>query len=179
MLDNPLNALIITILNTGLAARSLSSILVKQKNQPTQQGANTLPTLYFFKITDYPYGFLKRTNEWDENSLTEVHKEQQTYLTSYQIDALAIQDPAATTGLTAADIVKTAKGILESDDARETFKQNDVQILKIRDIRNPVFKDDRNQFEASPSFDFTLSHSDTIISASQILQNINISSYRV
>lgn len=57
MLDNALIALLITTLNTGLASIGQSSILVKQANQPTQQGANSAPTVYLSKIADRMYGY--------------------------------------------------------------------------------------------------------------------------
>lgn len=158
MLDNVLIALIRTVIVAGLAVRGLSAITVKQANQPTQVGVNTGSTIYLSKISDHRYGFLKRDDVWNDMTHVMDHTETQQYETVFQVNALAIQNPADTASLTASDIVNITAEILQSDVALATFRASDVGIERITDIRNPAFSDDTDRFEYSPSFDFTLTH---------------------
>jgi hypothetical protein len=54
-----------------------------------------------------------------------------------------------------------------------------VALLKISDIRNPYFKDDRDQFQASPSFDFTLIYNRSLIRDGQAIESIEFNIDRV
>lgn len=162
MRDNQLFALIIPILNAGFAAQSLD-IIVMQNFQPTQQGVPNSPVLYLHKVSDHRYGHVHRKDEWDDEEEVERHTETQWYETTFQASALAIQDPANVNSLTAADILNTAAAILQSDSTIQALGSQNVGILRIMDIRNPYFTDDRDRFEASPSFDFTLTHEQAII----------------
>lgn len=67
MLDNALIALIISTLQTGMTAIGQSSILIKQAWQPTQQGANTQPTVYLHKISDGMIGYPQRQDIPDQD----------------------------------------------------------------------------------------------------------------
>lgn len=169
VLDNPLIKEIIAVMRAGLDANGLSNVKVKQSNQPTNQGANTAPTLYLDKIPgDKRYGFLRRTDEWvdDVDPPFMRHIEAQVYESTFQFTALSIQNPADVTQLTASDLANWAASIIQSDAARLALQAKGIGMLRITEIRNPYFVDDKNRFEASPSFDFTLTHEKVIISTS-------------
>ena len=44
---------------------------------------------------------------------------------------------------------------MQSDKTRDILNESGVGILRITDVRNPYFQDDRDNFEASPNFDIT------------------------
>ena len=117
----------------------------------------------------YVYGYVERKDQWIEEDEIMRHTESQWYETVFQVDALAIQDPSNVTQLTASDIVNYVSSILQSDVALGTFKGQGVGILRITDIRNTPFVDDRDRFEYMPSFDFTLTHEQVIISESPVV----------
>lgn len=161
MTDNELVKLFGPIIEAGLLQRGFTGVKLLAANQPTTQGLLTAPTVYFYKIGDHRFGFLQRTDEWNSLLNQMDHQELQNYETTFQVSALVLQTPPQliTTGYTASDLVNEVSGILQSDSARNTLAQQNVGVLRITDIRNPYFVDDRDTFEASPSFDFVLTHS--------------------
>ena len=62
-----------------------------------------------------------------------------------------------------------AAAILQSQTAIDSFEAVNVGILRIQQLRNPYFSDDRERYEASPSFDFTLTHHQTIITSVAVI----------
>jgi hypothetical protein len=179
MRDNDLIRLFLPIINTGLVVAGFTDVVVKQSNQPTQQGINSGPTVYFFKVGDKRYGYLRRDDEWDENDNLMVHTEMQYYETTFQISALVMQNPKTPYQYTASDLINQAAAILQSDNTISTLEASDVGILRIGEIRNPYFLDDRDQFEAVSSFDFVLTHNQTIISSQPIITKVNFEIDRV
>lgn len=196
MLDNQLITLIIQILNTGFAnlgVPAMTGVLVKQANQPTQQGANSAPTVYLTKIGDRRIGSMKRSSVWvpatSLNITTEsgteittesgnpigtdagsmVNTQLQQYETSFQLSVLATQDPSDLTALTASDILNYAAFVMQADDCISALESNGIGILRINQVRNPYFSDDRQRFEAVPSFDFTLTHKQIIVKNAPII----------
>lgn len=159
MLDNELIVLLSAVLVTGLATyEGLEDVEVIQFNQPTQQGVTTKRALYFSKITDRRYGWPERSDVFNEDDDTFNHTESQFYESDFQIKALALQNPAETTSLTASDLCNIASAILQSDESRKVFKDSGVGVLRITDVTNPYFFNDADNFEASPSFDITLTY---------------------
>lgn len=171
MLDNQLWAIIITIIKAGLtsAGTPFSTLPVLQAEQPTQEGVPEGPAIFLTKLPDHRYGSVGRNDKWDEPNTKMVHTEKQQYESTFQVNALAIQDPANVNSLTAADIVNRVAAILQSDYAIVEFRKSDIGIQRIIEIRNPYFIDDKGRNEASPSFDFILSHKQVIISESPVV----------
>ena len=179
MLDNALISNIISLLNSGLNSIGQAGILVKQAYQPTQQGANTAPTLYLHKIADQRIGTVYRANVWDATSSTMVYTETQQYVTTFQISGLATQDPTQTSGLTASDIVNYAVYVMQSLATITALEALGVGVLRVGDVRNPYFTDDRDRFEASPSFDFQLTHKQIITGTQPIITETELDIYRI
>ena len=98
-----------------------------------------------------------------------VHTENQKYETTFQLSVLATQFPATPTQYTASDICNLCAAILQSSVAIQAFEAQGVGIERVTDVRNPYFTDDRGQFEASPSFDYVLTHNQTITSTTPII----------
>ncbi len=185
MLDNQIFAVLVAALTAGFTALGAAipgPVAVQQSYQPTTQGVNTQNTVFIHKIGDHRYGTVKRETYWEpdtDSGGTMVHKETQYYETTFQIDALAIQNPANVTQLTASDIVNYVAAIMQSDATLQTLYDNKLQILRIIDVRNPYFENDKNRFQASPSFDFTLEHEQVIISSGPVASRIIVNVDRV
>lgn len=178
MTDNELIRLFLPIIQDALAADEFDGVVVKQFNQPTQQGINTAPTVYFSKISDHRYGYLRREDIWNEVKEDFDHIETQMYEATFQIQALVLQNPADPS-YTAADLVNEVAAIMQSDNTLKILAAANVGILRITDIRNPYFKDDRDQFEASPSFDFTLTHRQIRLSRTPVARPIEAAVYPI
>lgn len=157
MTDNDLIKLILTILNAGFAAQGLT-VTVRQSFQPTKQGIYNGAQVFFTKISDVRYGYLNRKDVYNADISQFDHVESQKYESTFQVNALCIQDPANINSLTASDYVNLAASIMQSDYARSVLMASNIGILRITAVRNPQFVDDKDRFEASPSFDFTLTY---------------------
>ncbi len=153
--DNSLIQLFLPIINAQLIVDGFTTTVVKQSNQPTMQGINTAPTVYFFKVANKRYGFLGRNDVWDSVHSQMVHTESQYIESTWQFSALVLQNPSNLALPTASDLINDVASIMQSDKTRDILNASGVGVLRITDIRNPYFQDDRDNFEASPSFDIT------------------------
>jgi len=169
MLDNELIALIRATIIAQEAAAGIPGLPIKQAFQPTQQGANTEPTGYLYKIGDRRVGFPRVSDAWDEQNSRMVHTELQKYETTFQFSALATQDPKAPRQYTASDVLNLAAYTLQSSAAIAAFEARGVGVLRVTDVRNPNFLDDRQRFEASPSFDATFTHDRVVVTTSPVV----------
>lgn len=171
MLDNQLIALTISTIIAGEATANIPGLPIKQAFQPTLQGVNTQPTAYMYKIGDKRFGTVHRSDVWNNDIPAMVHTETQQYETTFQISALATQDPKNTSAYTASDIINLVASILQSSTAIANLQANGVGIERVTEVRNPYFVDDRQQNEANPSFDFTLTHKQIITSTTPIIES--------
>lgn len=176
--DNTLIQLFLPIIQANLITDGFTTTVVKQFNQPSQQGINTVPTVYFQKIHNKRFGLLRREEKWDSIAMDFVHTESQYYETTFQVNALVLQDPTDLTIPTASDLVNEVACIMQSSSTLDTLKAQGVGILRVSEITNPYFTDDRDNFEASPSFDFVLVYLNKRVSTNPkitppILQNIH------
>ena len=174
MLDNQIIPLIINTIIAQEAIAGINGTPIKQAFQPTMQGVNLEPTAYIHKIGDRRYGYPLKLDVWDSATDTEVHTETQQYETTFQVTALSTQDPTNTNQYTASDILNLIAYCLQSAYAVQTFEANNVGILRVMDVRNVPFIDDRNQYEYQPSFDFVMTHKQTITSTSPILESTEL-----
>lgn len=178
MLDNDLIRLIISIINSGLLLRGVTGVQTFQSYQPTQQGIIETPVVLISKLQDIPRAWTERKDHWDPLLQVESHQELQIYETHFQIGTLYPQNPGVDT-MTASDLANTVRQILQSEDCITTLFQNDVQIIRVTDVRNPYFKDDRDLFEMSPSFDIALNHKQSFTNESDSISNINSGIYPI
>lgn len=170
MTDNDIFKLIIGIIRASLTAQSITA-QVRQANQPRQQGTPTENTVLIQKLYNKRYGFMFRSDVWDDAAEVIVHTEKQWIEATYQIDALAIQDPNDSTLLTASDLINVVAQIMQTDSTLVALRTQNVGIYRITQIRNPYFTDDKERFEASPSFDFTVTYEQIYISQTPVLQS--------
>lgn len=179
MQDNTLIALVISTLIAGEAAAGIPGTPIAQAFQPTMEGTNSVPTAYLHKIGDRRYGFLARNDVWNQTSSTLVHTEDQKYETTFQLSFLATQNPTTPTQLTASDFLNLCAAILQSDVAIATFQAAGAGIERITDVRNAYFTDDRQQYEALPSFDFIMVHDQIITTTTPVLESVEIDVYAI
>lgn len=179
MLDNELITIIIGIINANKTAVGIGSVSVKQNFQPTAQGANSDPTVYLSKISDQRYGWPQRKDEWDPDDEVMVHTETQQYQTMFQIEALVTQNPSTPDVMTAADVLNRIAYILQSAKTIAQLEAQGIGILRVTDIRNSYFQNDREQFQAAPSFDFTLTHKMIITSEEPAVETVEFQILRV
>jgi len=159
MRDMPLNQLIMAQLGPLMAADpDLAGVQLVRNFQPLPAGATTGPTVYFVKITDKRYGSSKRKDVWNIPDEQFDHAEIQTYETSYQFSAWIPQDVADPDRLTESDILNIVSGIMQSDTILQAFRAAGVGVIRVTEVRNPYEVDDRNRFEAVPSFDIVFTH---------------------
>ncbi len=171
MLDNALIALIISTIIDQETIAAIPGTPIKQAFQPQQQGVNTIPTAYLYKIGDKRFGYPQKIDVWDSESESMIHKEMQQYETTFQISTLATQNPSTPEAYTASDILNLIAYILQSSATIAILEAQGVGILRIADIRNPYFIDDRGRNEASPSMDFVLTHKQIVLSTNPIIQD--------
>lgn len=153
--DNALISYFLPFLVAGLTDAGYTDVPVVQMNQPTIQGIPTTGVVYFQKVGNRRYGYLGRFEKWNPTASQMDHTEMQYFETTFQVSALFRQDPYNPT-YTASDLVNEAAWIMQSDATREALNFYGIGILRVTDVSNPFFVDDRDNFEASPSFDFTL-----------------------
>lgn len=159
MNDKELNALFMGHVLTAMTADiRLAGVKLARNFQQTQQGATSGPYVYFVKVGDHRYGHPQRADVWDSVALAMRHTEKQTYETTYQLSAWIPQDSADVISLTESDILNIVSGIMQSDAILTAFRAKGAGILRVTDVRNPYIVDDRDRFEAVPSFDVVLTH---------------------
>lgn len=179
MTDNDLATLLRATLLTRLAAAGLGSVLVVAANQPTTQGRTDSATLYFFPVTDARYGWQHRKGEYNNGTDEFDYTESQWVESTFQVFALAPQDPANLALPTPKDILHTAALVMNGQKFIQALRGAGVGMQRIGPLRNPFFTNDRQQFEASPSFDFTVSHKRTIIDTDPVVDFTDIEIVRV
>lgn len=176
MNDNQIYAAIIPVIKRGLIECGVSNVDVKQANQPTQQGANTGPTCYITKLGNKLYGSPKREDVYDSVTGAFNHKKTQLYESQIQVTALAMQNPSNINGPTADDILQAAVHGVQSDAGIAALLASGIGVLRVTESTNPVFQDDQRRNEFAPSFTFTVSHPQVIVTATPAVESYE---YRV
>lgn len=179
MLDNELIALVISTIIAQEAYANIPNTPIKQAFQPTQQGVNTDPTAYMFKVGDRRIGSPYRADVWNVSCSSMEHTELQKYETQFQISVLSTQDPTNTSQYTASDILNLIAYILQSSTTIAALEAQEIGILRIEQVRNPAFIDDRQRYEFHPSLDFTLTHNQAIMTTVPVLETTELQIYRV
>lgn len=168
MTDNDLIRLFLPIIQAGLTADGFVQVITQSSNQPRQQGIPSGPTVFFTKIHDKRYGWLGRFTKQT------VHTETQWHETVFQVIALSVQNPLTPEQYSAANLVNEVASILQSENTHNLLIAQNVGIYRISEIRNPWFQDDRDQFEASPTFDFTLTHLQTRVNSVPVISSYDV-----
>lgn len=164
MNDNALIQLFLPIITAQLLVDGFTNVIVQQYDQPTQQGITRLPTVFFQKVYNHRYGWGHAYNKWNTVTHQEDLHEDQWHETHFQFFTMVVPNLLQPISYTAADLANEVASILQSQATRVTLMASNVGILRISEITNPYFQDDRDQFEATPTFDFILTSLETRVS---------------
>jgi hypothetical protein len=178
MTDNELIRVVRGFLVGELASDQMS-VLVIQKQNPTQQGVPNTPCLFIEKLFDTPRGHPEYTKVYQQSTNSFVETEKQLMATTFQISALVLQIPENTNLPTASDMANYALGKLQSRKFLRVLEPLDLGVLRAPDVRNPYFTDDRDRQEAAPSFDIAVTHYRTTTTNSPIVTTAEVDLYRV
>lgn len=177
MTDNELIGLFRPAIIAMLTAQGISADVI-QSAQPTIQGAPSTNVVFFYKISEGAEGVVGASDTWDDDEQEMVHTETQVYSTMFQVGALCPQTASST--VTAPDVLRIVRMAIQSPVfLRDLATNHGVGILNIANIRNTIITDDKNLFEASPSFDFTLTHKQVIITTTPIVETVTARIERV
>lgn len=159
MKDNELNALIMAQLLPAMqAVPDLSAVALAQLNQRRQWGVSNTAAVLFSKLFDHRLGWPKRQSKLNVAGVAFDNALIQQYETTYQFSAWVQTDPANVSGLTESDVLNIVSSIIQTDAILLAFRAAGVGIQRVPQVRNPVITDDRDRFEAVPSFDIVFTH---------------------
>jgi hypothetical protein len=176
--DNDVWALICDAIRTGMAERGLD-VVVQQSYQPTQQGVPTKNTIALHAIDGARYGFPEDECFYDADQDAVIRRQSYWLTRSYQVDALAIQNPATLGSPTAFDLLEAASYIMQNFSVVEYLRVNGIGILRVQPLRVSYFLDDKGRHEQKPSFDFTLSYRQEILSTAEPITKVTAEIYEV
>lgn len=157
MNDNQLFTLARSVILAGLAARGMNGWSVARKFQPRHTGAKSTPTVYVFKIADKLHGSPARKYAYNAAGQVISGETTQQYETTFQASAL-VEETTDPDALTPSDVCNVVAAILQSDVALDTLRAAGVGIFRVGAVVNPYNVNDRDEYQAGPSFDFTLTY---------------------
>lgn len=179
MTDTELDILFRQQLLAGLARQGAVTVPVVAAYQPTTEGRESQAAIYFFQLADNRYGWQGRSREFSTVDGTITTTESQIILSGYQVYALAPQDPEDLSLPTAKDLVNLAAMICNSQPFVIGMREGGAGVQRVTQIRSPYFVNDEGQFEASPSFDITISHKRQIQEVTPVAEDATLSIHRV
>lgn len=157
----------------------LTGVIVKQNYQPRTTGADSGPTLYLQLVTSRRVGSPGRSTIPDpDNPLEVIRREVQNYETTFQATGIFTQTPEAV-GPTAKDVADFGAACIQSDEMMDRLRAHGLGVLRVTDVRNPKFVNGSDEFEASPSFDFTLTHEQVTLSKTAAVSTTEFRQYPV
>jgi hypothetical protein len=182
--DNSLFALIADQLDAASALAGWNYLTVS-RDQPSPEGAVTAGTIYLEKQFDNRYGWAQASDVYNPPNPDTPPNPQGTYTKTelqwieshFQISSMVIQNPSDLTIPTAKDVVEYLAAYLNSRVIVRQLAAQGVQVLKVSNVRNPWDKDDRDIYEATPSFDLTVYYQSSIsftIPATNVIQGTDI-----
>lgn len=154
MNDNELVEIFRPFLISELVAAGYSNIVIKSAYQSTKQGTPTAPTVFFAKISSVRYGSPKKSYQMVNGEMKYIFS--QNYRTTFQLSFLMTRNAGDTK--TVGDLAEETADIMSGDGMHYLLKANGIGIERIETVLNPYFTDDSDRYQASPSFDFVLTH---------------------
>lgn len=162
----------------GLARYGITDLPVKQGYQPVTQGRVTR-CVYFWMLPTTPIGEQSRSYATNPTTLQLQQTETQNLATSFQIGALIPDDPTDDAQQTAMDITILCHQIVKSQPFIRAMTAANAGIRDVTTIRNPQFVNEFDQFEYNPSFDFTVTHKQSIMQLTDSIDAMEFNLYRV
>lgn len=161
MRDMELYVLLRTLLIAQAPLRNLVDVQYPNRYQPTQQGVPTARSIFLFKIgPDKRYGWRSVTHKTVNDVIQRVERQSMETTIQFSASQPPTIDPAE---LTTSDVLNVAAGVMQSPDFVSALIINNASILRVTDIRNSHFKNDKDLWEENPSFDAVIKHEDVWI----------------
>jgi len=142
---------------------------ILQSYQPTQTGARTNDAIYFSEVDTERIGHPQRLSAWDLLQGKMVSTDFQQTAITYQASTL-VRSPK---DYTPSDILNDLALYMNSAEFIDALESNGIRIFKIGNIRANWYKDDRDQHQNNPNFDFTLIYNRTIIRDDKAVSDID------
>lgn len=175
--ENQLFKIVGDLLTAGFAmsVSPMQNVIITKAAQSTQQGVPSGATVFMTKLPDYRYGSRGVKDVWVPTDTMgggiEQHTETQQYESTFQLNCLVTTLPSTPDQPTAADLLNFAAYIMQSQATIDTLQAQGIGIERVTQVRNIPFKDDRDNFEYSPSFDFVLTHKQIVTTEIDVLQS--------
>lgn len=163
--DNTLFALIANTLDAASALAGWNYLTVS-RDQPSPQGAVTAGTIYLERQFDDRYGWPAVQSQYNPPNPNTPPNPQGTYTKTevqwieahFQVSAMVIQNPSNLSLPTALDVVRYCGQYINARPIVKQLASQGANVLKVSTVRNPWDKDDRDIFEATPSFDLIVQY---------------------
>lgn len=165
--DNELFAILVGYIEAEMLISGIE-VSVQQSYQPKIQAVEVDSAdgrgaqAFLFKLRDKRYGWKGVFSDFnDQNPINEEFDvtEVQKVETTFQCATLVRQDPANESSLTASDVLNEIVDILQSSQAIDYLMSNfEVGILRVVELPQTYIIDDKDQNEAEPKCEFTLTH---------------------
>lgn len=159
--ENRLWEILLPVVKAGVA--SLPGMAVKRAYQPTTQGDGNAPRLLLHRAYSRRYGAQSTSQEWrvDEYGqgkmiAVDTWRKEDTY----QANALVNREPEDE-GYTAKDALELLSAHLQSEPALMALKKEGIGVLRVNDITETPYEDDRGSYRVSVSLQFTITYKQT------------------
>lgn len=178
MNDSQAIAKLIAVIESGLTLLNVTAI-VQADYQVTQQGTPTASFISLHNIANRRYGHPKNKTVYNEIDNKLEQTEGVIVERTYQVSAYTLEEPDDMDTPNAYDLCATTAQILQLERTQRLLKNDGISILRIADIREGYFTDDKDRNEKNPTFDFIICYDDMVTTEADALQSIEQNVYSV
>lgn len=139
----------------GFADGTFGAVEVLQRGQGVTIGAETGPAVYMQIIASPRIGWPVRSEIWNAETFDFDHQERQQMEAHVQISALLRDGQDEVSAL---DLLNRASMVLQGLPALASLRAAGAGVLRVSDVRNPMFTNGQAQFEYDPNFELVLTH---------------------
>jgi hypothetical protein len=160
MTDLELLALVQNQLSAAQVAAGYNYVIIKAA-QPTQQGTPSASSITFKKKWDIAYGFPQTSESFDSvnNIFTEITTQ---YVESYFEIGAFINEIPGEYSPTGSDVIGMLQLYLSSAANLRILSANSAGMLRIRELTNLYYDNDKSQYQALPTFEWVITHQKVI-----------------
>lgn len=123
----------------------------------TGENGRVLKAAYMFPVTEEPRGWQGFKTKQGVTSMTQNQQD------TYQIQVFCPDDPSNETQITAIDYANILRGLIQSPQYVAELAKLNIGIQRPTGIRPTFFQNEKDEYEANPNFDFTVSHKREIV----------------
>lgn len=145
-------------------------VQIRRGFQPTQQRTPEGFFAFIFQTNNKRYGWQGSNDEYNSGDSVMEHSERYIINKFLQISTQAITKVDAVT--TAGDVAESIAAYLQSQVFVERLLEQEIEILRITEVRHPHFVNDADRYEGDPSFDFVISYTQVTQTEGVAVDNI-------